>query len=92
MLRENLELFCKQFDEAVQKVLGIDSMKPVIAACGKVAFSELDDVFFQELEMLEPFGHGNPDPVNCPDGSRVRTTDGRWYLRVRRDATIPTTP
>ncbi|MBR6073801.1 MAG: hypothetical protein IKP87_00730, partial [Victivallales bacterium] len=51
------------FDEAVQKVLGIESMKPVIAACGKVAFNELDDVFFQELEMLEPFGHGNPEPV-----------------------------
>ena len=59
----NLEPFCKQFDEAVQKVLGIDSMKPVIAACGNVVFSELDDVFFQELEMLEPFGHGNPEPV-----------------------------
>ncbi|MBP5638537.1 MAG: single-stranded-DNA-specific exonuclease RecJ [Victivallales bacterium] len=58
-----LEEFCKCFDEAVQRVLGIESMKPIIPICGEVAFRELDDVFFLELEMLEPFGHGNPEPV-----------------------------
>lgn len=60
---ENLEGFCDQFDIAVQKVLGIESMKPLLNVCGEVTFHELDDVFFQELQMLEPFGHGNPEPV-----------------------------
>jgi single-stranded-DNA-specific exonuclease len=63
LYEENLPKFCLQFDEAVQRVLGIESMKPQLNICGEVAFSELDDVFFQELEMLEPFGHGNPEPV-----------------------------
>lgn len=58
-----LESFCTKFDEAVQKVLGIDSMKPQLNVCGEVMFSELDDMFFEELHMLEPFGHGNPEPV-----------------------------
>jgi len=63
LYEENLEEFCQQFDVAVQKVLGIESMKPLLNVCGEVMFYELDDVFFQELQMLEPFGHGNPEPV-----------------------------
>lgn len=63
LTEENLELFYQQFDNAVQKVLGIESMKPILAACGEVAFNELDDHFFLELELLEPFGHGNPEPI-----------------------------
>ncbi len=63
LYEENLEGFCDQFDIAVQKVLGIESMKALLNVCGEVAFRELDDVFFQELQMLEPFGHGNPEPV-----------------------------
>ncbi len=58
-----LETFCREFDNAVQKVLGIESMQPTLSICGEVAFSELDDVFFQELRELEPFGHGNSEPI-----------------------------
>ncbi|MFA6929407.1 MAG: single-stranded-DNA-specific exonuclease RecJ [Lentisphaeria bacterium] len=60
---DRLEEFSVQFDIAVQKVLGIESMKPLLNVCGEVKLRELDDVFFQELQMLEPFGHGNPEPV-----------------------------
>lgn len=60
---DKLEEFCKKFDEAVQRVLGIDSMKPQLNVCGEVYFNELDSVFFEELRLLEPFGHGNPEPV-----------------------------
>lgn len=60
---ENLEKFCVEFDSAVQKVLGIESMQPTLAICGEVSFSELDEVFFQELKELEPFGHGNTEPI-----------------------------
>lgn len=68
-LQENkLDDFCHQFDEAVQRVLGIDSMKPQLNVCGEVAFCELDSVFFEELQMLEPFGHGNQEPVFLAQG------------------------
>lgn len=60
---ENLERFCDEFDAAVQRVLSIESMQPTLSICGEVAFSEMDDVFFQELRELEPFGHGNTEPI-----------------------------
>ncbi len=58
-----LEDFCAEFDTAVQRVLGIESMKPSLSICGEVSLYELDDVFFRELRNLEPFGHGNPEPM-----------------------------
>jgi single-stranded-DNA-specific exonuclease len=58
-----LEEFCQKFDQAVQKVLDIESMKAMLNVCGEVTLRELDDVFFQEMQMLEPFGHGNPEPI-----------------------------
>lgn len=75
--------FCKQFDDAVKRVLGIESMKPVISICGEVNFHELDDVFFQELQLLEPFGHGNPEPVFVSYNvtPERRTAAGRSHTR-----------
>lgn len=58
-----LETFCVKFDEAIQKVLDIESMRPTINICGEVDFCELDGVFFQELKELEPFGHSNAEPI-----------------------------
>ena len=63
LTEDKLDEFCKQFDAAVQRVLGIESMKPQLTVCGEVSFSELDDIFFEELKMLEPFGHGNQEPA-----------------------------
>ncbi len=60
---KELPNFCRKFDEAVRRVLGVEAMKPQLNICGEVPFSELDDVFFEELSMLEPFGHGNPEPI-----------------------------
>ena len=63
LTEDKLDEFCKQFDAAVQRVLGIESMKPQLTVCGEVTFDELDDIFFEELKMLEPFGHGNQEPA-----------------------------
>ena len=76
LTEDKLESFCKQFDAAVQRVLGIESMKPQLTVCGEVSFNELDSIFFEELKMLEPFGHGNQEPAfltKCvyPDGMRA---------------------
>lgn len=80
---EMLEVFCQQFDAAVQKVLGIESMKPMLNVCGQVHLDELNDVFFQELVMLEPFGHGNPEPVFLTRGiyCERRSLAGRNHTR-----------
>ncbi|MDQ0290629.1 single-stranded-DNA-specific exonuclease RecJ [Oligosphaera ethanolica] len=83
LYEENLPVFCQQFDEAVQRVLSIDSMQPSLSVCGEVNLDELDDVFFQELRMLEPFGHGNPEPVFLTRGiiPERRLPAGRSHTR-----------
>jgi single-stranded-DNA-specific exonuclease len=83
LYEENLHVFCQQFDEAVQRVLSIDSMQPSLSVCGEVSLNELDDVFFQELRMLEPFGHGNPEPVFLSRGiiPERRLPAGRTHTR-----------
>ncbi|MBO7742336.1 MAG: DHH family phosphoesterase [Victivallales bacterium] len=60
---DKVEQFCIDFDNAVQRVLGIESMRPSLNICGEVALGELDNIFFQELKELEPFGHGNSEPI-----------------------------
>lgn len=55
--------FCHDFEEAVGRVLGADAMQPHLEIAGEVAFAELSDHFFAELELLQPFGHSNPEPV-----------------------------
>ena len=39
---DKLSDFCEHFDNAVQKVLGMDAMKPQLSICGDVYFRELD--------------------------------------------------
>lgn len=85
----NLEKFCQEFDAAVQKVLGIESMLPSLSICGEVAFAEMDEVFFQELKELEPFGHGNTEPIFITRGvmPERKVPAGRDHTRgMVRDA------
>lgn len=58
-----LEAFREGFETAVSRVLGLSAMKPQLEVCGAVDPSELGAAFFEELRLLEPFGHGNPEPV-----------------------------
>ena len=86
---ENLERFCEEFDLAVQKVLGIESMRPNLSICGEVSFDELDEVFFQELKELEPFGHANAEPIFFTHNvmPERKSSAGRAHTRgILRDA------
>ncbi len=65
-------------------------MKPLLSICGEVSFDELDDVFFSELRQLEPFGHGNPEPVFITKNvvPERRTLAGHAHCRgIVRDQT-----
>lgn len=60
---EMLDAFAKLFEDLTAKSSSGKSATPVINIDGEVELSELDESFFRYLEMLEPFGQGNPQPV-----------------------------
>jgi len=83
LLVEDLEGFAAKFEKAVQGVLPLDQMRPQLTACGEISFSEIDDVFLEELKLVEPFGQGNPEPVfltRMVTPNRVHTV-GRGHAR-----------
>jgi single-stranded-DNA-specific exonuclease len=92
---DQLERFREQFEATIVELLDVESLRPQVSVCGEVSFSELDFRFFSELEKLEPFGHGNPEPVfvardvvverKLPAG-RSHT---RGYLRDATGSSIP---
>jgi single-stranded-DNA-specific exonuclease len=59
----NLLGFRESFERAVREVLTIEAMRPQLEIVAEVGFDEINERFLTELDMLEPFGHSNPEPV-----------------------------
>lgn len=63
-----IDEFRVSFEAAVRQVFGPESMRSELDICGRVSFAEIGDRFFDEITSLEPFGHGNPEPVFVTHG------------------------
>lgn len=60
---EGLEPFRVRFDAWVLEKLGKTPPKRTCRIDGELSFAEADFVWLKELEMLQPFGMGNAEPV-----------------------------
>lgn len=61
---ERLEEFRQRFSKAVLDQLGQVLPSPSLLLDGELDFAAASDpIFLKELEMMEPFGIGNPEPV-----------------------------
>ena len=61
---ERLEEFRQRFSETVLNQLGQTLPCPSLILDGELDFAAASDpIFLKELEMMEPFGIGNPEPV-----------------------------
>lgn len=59
-----LEELRARFEDTVRATLGPDPLAPTVQLDGKLDFAQASDlVFLQELELLQPFGAGNAEPV-----------------------------
>ncbi len=64
VLPEKLDGFRAHFLSVVREALGTDPVPPVQRLDGDLDFRAASDfTFLKELEMLQPFGAGNPEPV-----------------------------
>ncbi len=60
---QNIHAFIDEFETAVATKLTEDLLMPKLETCGVIRLSELNDEFFEQRDMLEPFGHSNPEPL-----------------------------
>ncbi|QGY40713.1 single-stranded-DNA-specific exonuclease RecJ [Pseudodesulfovibrio cashew] len=63
ILPENLEALREGFNEQVIEALGPDPLMPTLKLDRELPFASITTTLLAELEMLQPYGMGNPEPV-----------------------------
>ena len=68
---ENLPSFIEAFDEAVRAVLSPEALVPFLEIDAQLSFTEIGHALMREIEVLKPFGVGNPEPIFLSQGIEV---------------------
>src|SRR5207302_2833584 len=59
----NFDLFAKALRNVARELLSDEALQLCLRLESKLAITEMDDDFLRWLEMLQPFGNGNPQPL-----------------------------
>ncbi len=92
LLPEKLDLFRAHFCEAVKSQAGPEPAAPVLLIDDDLDFRGASDfIFLKELEMLQPYGNGNPEPVFRSPVLRIDRirTFGKQHSHAMLDVTDP---
>jgi len=91
--REAFADFSRRFGEMVEELLDPRLKVPTMDVDAAVALADLRFPLLQELERLEPFGTGNPEPLFMSRGLSVLEKqvvgDNHLKLLVRQNGSIP---
>jgi len=60
---EQLEEFSEAFENAARQTLSLEQLSPLLEIDAELDFSAIGMPLMRELEILQPFGVGNPEPV-----------------------------
>ncbi|MBI5632964.1 MAG: DHH family phosphoesterase [Nitrospirae bacterium] len=60
---EDLPAFEKRLRQIIQRDISQEDLMPTLAIHAAVQLNQLDSQLMRELELLEPFGYGNPEPL-----------------------------
>ncbi len=74
---EHLEIFRRRFDALVSGGLGATPQEAECRIDCELSFAQADFDLLKELEMLQPFGMGNAEPVFASPPVRVKAMRGR---------------
>ena len=85
LIPENLKAFQNRFIALCDERLP-DSLIPKLQLDGTLDYLELNEQFVEQLNRLQPFGEGNPEPlfsVNTPDSpfSSLKQKHVKWNLK-----------
>lgn len=78
---DNLEALRDAFDKAVTDEIGPHPLTPTLKLDRELPFSLIDNTLLRELELLQPFGMGNPEPVFA--SAPVKVAEYRVFGRER---------
>lgn len=67
-----LEEFRVQFEEAIRRGCDGAAAEPCVELSGWLDGTQLNEALMSELELLHPFGMGNPEPIFGVRGVRLR--------------------
>ncbi|MDR2668950.1 MAG: single-stranded-DNA-specific exonuclease RecJ [Desulfovibrio sp.] len=93
MRAELLDAFREEFHAAVQNRLGKTPPEAECCIDGELSFAEADFHFLKELEMLQPFGMGNDEPLFASPPVTVKklhTRNGFTALELQEENGGPT--
>lgn len=73
LLKDNLGDFRRAFSDAVREELGDNPPPPNITLAGELDFKQASDGdFLKELQLMQPFGPGNEEPIFVSPPLRVK--------------------
>lgn len=70
---EKLPVFCDEMNRIAGEHISGDDMLPVIDVDAELELSSVNLGFAEELDVLQPFGFGNPEPVFMTRGAVVKS-------------------
>ncbi len=80
--KEKLEDFRKAFEEYVVSIVGDKVAEPSLYIDEEMPFSEVSLFpFLKELEMLEPFGLGNAEPVFSSSAIEIKSVQSMGFAK-----------
>lgn len=86
LLPEKLQALRDQFNEQVVAQIGPKPLTATLKLDHELAFSNINNTLLKELEMLQPFGVGNPEPVFA--SKPVLVAEHRAFGRDREHVTL----
>ncbi|MBI1818368.1 MAG: single-stranded-DNA-specific exonuclease RecJ [Deltaproteobacteria bacterium] len=81
---EQVDDFAGLFEEAVRARTRAEQFVPETTVDAELSFRDIDQPLMDDLDRLEPFGMGNPEPIFCTRGATVasRKIVGENHLRL----------
>jgi single-stranded-DNA-specific exonuclease len=88
---DKLELFAAAFETCARQALSQDDLLPLLEMDAQLNFSEIGFPLARELDVLKPFGVGNPEPLFLTAAAQVcerKVFSAGVRYRLRQDGRV----